>query len=120
MPYLDPKLTKKVRKELKKRYPDFKFSVRTVDNMCMRVVIREAPYDLLEGTDKTYEQINDFHIDEFYEDEPRKRDLLKEISSIMQCEKKTMFRDGDYGNIPNYYTRLSIGEWNRPFKVTKN
>jgi len=118
MPYLDKNYTKQVRKELKKRYPDFKFSVRTEDHMSLRVVIREAPFNLLsEDNDSGYEQINHYHIDEFYEDEPKKRKLLNEISSVMMADRHTVSYDMDYGSIPNYYIHLQIGEWDRPFKI---
>jgi len=118
MPYLNKEFTKKVRQELKKRYPDFKFSVRTVDSMSLHVVIREAPFDLLdEDNDNGYEQINHYHIDDFYEENHRKRDLLKEINELMKAEQYEEVYDGDYGSVPSYYTTLKIGEWDRPFKV---
>lgn len=27
--------------------------------------------------------------------------------------------DGDYGSVPNFYTTITIGEWDKPFKIVE-
>lgn len=115
MPYLDKRLTAKVRQELRSRFPEMKFSVRTKDAMAMNVTILEGPEWLAE--DGAKETINTFHIDSFYEDEPKKRDFLETVASLMAQERYIESEDGDYGSIPSYYVHLSIGKWDKPYKV---
>lgn len=118
MPYLDKNYTKQVRQELKKRFPDFKFSVRTRDHMALDVTVLNGPLDLLEADSRGYENVNQYYVDDHYEDSPEKRDFLKEVLSIMTKEHNScVFTDGDYGNIPNFYVDLSIGKWDRSYEV---
>ena len=116
MPYLDKSYTKQVRQELKKEFPQFKFSVRTVDHHRLDVTVLSGPLDLMAGVDYHYESVNHFWVDKHYQDLPQKRDFLMDVLSIMGKEHNSCeFVDGDYGDIPNFYIGLSIGSWDRPY-----
>ena len=116
MPYLDKSYTKQVRQELKKEFPQFKFSVRTVDHHRLDVTVLSGPLDLMEDVDYHYESVNHFWVDKHYQDLPQKRDFLNGVLSIMKKEHNgRVYTDGDYGNIPNFYLDLSIGQWDRPY-----
>jgi hypothetical protein len=118
MPYLDKTYTKEVRQELKKQFPKFKFSVRTVDHHKLDVTILSGPMDLLdEGLqDLGYESVNQYWVDKHYQHNPQKRDFLMDVLSIMGKEYNSCeFVDGDYGDIPNFYIGLSIGSWDKPY-----
>jgi len=118
MPYLNKELTKQVRQELRSRYPEFKFSVRTRDHMEMNVTILNGPLDLLSDTDDDYESVNQYYVDEHYEEFPEKKDFLNEVLSVMTREHDScVYNDMDYGNIPNFYISLSIGKWDKPYEV---
>lgn len=119
MPYLDKNLTKQVRKLLKKRYPEYKFSVRTRDHQAMDVTIYSGPMDLMKGVDREYDDVNHFWVDEHYEDFPEKRDFLNDVLSIMQVQQREESYDGDYGSIPTYYINLRIGSYDRPYEVKR-
>lgn len=118
MPYLDKTYTKEVRQELKKQFPKFKFSVRTVDHHKLDVTILSGPMDLMSDVDSEfgYERINHFWVDKHYQDIPQKRDFLMDVLSIMGREYNSCeFVDGDYGDVPSFYLSLSIGQWDRPY-----
>lgn len=118
MPYLDKNYTKEVRQELKRQFPEFKFSVRTVDHHKLDVTVLSGPMDLMSDVDRVlgYEQVNHFWVDKHYQDNPQKRDFLMSVLSIMGKEHNSCeFVDGDYGDIPNFYLGLSIGRWGRPY-----
>ena len=100
-----------IRKELKSTFPSFKFSIVKNDYNSMSVYILSAPYQM---TEKEYEQVNEYHIESFYNGQV-KTDLLK-IREIMTKDVK--YREtGDYGYQPSFYTYIRIGKWDKPFQV---
>lgn len=117
MPYLNKEYTKKVRQELRSRYPEFKFSVTTRHHSTLSVKILSGPLDL--GVDSDgYDQVNHFHVEKHYEDYPEARDFLTEVLGVMsQDYDSCVHTDGDYGNIPNFYLDLQIGKWDKPYKT---
>ena len=116
MPYLDRETVKRIRTDIKKRFPDYKFRVRKENNMAVHVEIMEGPKPLTEEP-RGYETVNHFYIEEHYRDRPEVRDLLMELKDIMNRDNGTETWDGDYGHIPLYYIHLSIGRWDQPYKV---
>lgn len=118
MPYLDKSYTKQVRQQLRKQFPDFKFSVRTRDHMSLAVRILSGPLDLIPNSSNGNENVNQYHVDKHYEEFPEKRDFLTQVLDIMmQKHDSCVSTDGDYGNIPNFYIDLQIGKWDRPYEV---
>lgn len=105
-------LAKDVRKTLKKSFPDTKFSVTSKYNK-ISVSVMESDIDF--GTD--YQQVNHFYIDEKYEGDAKY--MLKAVYDLVDKDNYTVVNDGDYGAVPSYYIDISIGKWDKPYKLKK-
>ena len=120
MPYISTELVKKIRGEIKKEFPGFKFSIRREHYSSLSV-------DLLSCSDPAFlplngafgASVNHFYIREHYEDNPGVRDVLLKINDIMNQKNGVECLDSDYGTIPSYYININIGQWDRPFLVTE-
>jgi len=119
MPYITTERVAQIRKELKATFPTIKFSVTREHHSSVNVVIMEAPFNMLPEGEKSYEIINHFYIKEQHKDTPQKCEILLRVYEIMNAGNGTLVNDGDYGNVPRFYTHISIGKWDRPFKVTE-
>lgn len=117
MPHMSAKRTAEIRAELKKEFPDFKFSIRTRHHSTICVSVLEAPFNMLMNTTRENESVNYFHISDHYENCPKIKEVLLKIYSIMNDGNYTVSVDGDYGNIPSFYVDLQVGEWDKPFKI---
>lgn len=114
MPYISTERVKEIRTELKAKFPDFTFSVTTENHSTVSVKILKATVNLIrEG--KESESVNHFYINETYKNDIEKRDILLAIHAIMNKGNDTLVNDGDYGNVPLFYTDLQIGTWDKPF-----
>ncbi|MDP2692769.1 MAG: LPD29 domain-containing protein [bacterium] len=117
MPYITTERVKQIREELKKEFPSkkgWKLSVTRRHYSGVDVRVLSAPIKM---TDKTEggESVNYFYIADHYKDKPEVRDVLLKIYGIMNEGNRTASVDGDYGNIPEFYVSLSIGQWDKPF-----
>ncbi len=108
-----------IRKELKRCFPTFKFSVTNRNYSSVNIVILSAPKDLLAGCEFTYKDVNIYRIDRDYlEDYPGIRYILNRIYEIANA--------GNYDNSDSqidhfdigFYVNISIGDWERPFVNT--
>ena len=115
MPFISTSEVKEKRNAIKKAFPKFKFSIRCEHYSSIAINVLSGPINL--GTE--YEQVNQFYIDEHYENEPEKRKLLSGIYEIANRDNGTEVIDSDYGTVPNFYVHLSIGCWDKPYKVIK-
>lgn len=115
MPYISTEAVAVIRKELKETFPNLKFSVVRKDGMCIYISIMSGDVDfLINNLDvnnyknwlnkKLYKN----EIDQSKVDEINKL-LLTIIENIANANNGTESEDGDYGTIPNYYVRISIG-----------
>jgi len=43
--------------------------------------------------------------------------VLDRVMAIAAGDQRESFYDSDYGSVPNFYVRLSIGEWDRPYQI---
>lgn len=113
MPFITSDEVKQVRTSLKKAFPEIKFSVTKEHHSTLNVAIMEASVDF--GTD--YDQVNHLYIDRYYQGEAAK--TLAEVANFVQDIKaqETTHQDADYGSIPNYYFRLNVGKWDKPYKL---
>lgn len=128
MAYISAEETKEIRNNLKKAYPEIKFSVRNRHHSSVSVTILSAPYNF-ELNGKDYRDVNQYHFDTAnshvnHNDELVKpnshRHILRGILAIIS-EKHWDKSDAmtDYFNCAFYYN-LSIGSWSKPFvKVAK-
>jgi hypothetical protein len=119
MPYISTEEVSKKRQELKNQFPNYKFSITKLHHSKICVKILEAPIELRLNTTKTYEDINYFCIKDVYEKHPEICEVLTKIYSIIDEGNCTIVEDGDYGAIPKFYTDISVGSYEIPFKVVK-
>ena len=119
MPYISTEHVKRIRDEIKSKFPQYKFSIRRQHSMSVSLSIISGPLDLMNGVTHSYEQVNKFYIKDNYSNFPEKMKLLQEIYEIIDRENGTLVVDSDYGVVPNYYIDISIGEWNKPY-IIKN
>jgi len=113
--YVNNEKTKQVRTDLKEKYPEFKFSVQQKRHYTsVDVAILSGPIPL---TDKEngYEQVNHYYIDRHYEDKPDVRNFLLGVYNIINKGNHDNFMT-DYFDV-GFYISLSIGEYNKPYKV---
>lgn len=115
--YVNNEKTKQVREDLKKEFPQFKFSVKKRHHSTVDVAILEGPMPL---TDKPngYEVINVYWIEENYKNKPEIKDILLKMLKIIN---KGNFDESDimtdYFHV-GFYVKFSIGEYDRPYIVT--
>ena len=111
-------ITREVRELLKKEFPDCRFSVSFKDNtLC--VALMSAPISPLKVTAPIQGcvNINRYHLssNEYLTDEGKI--LFNRINEI--CNQWNWDRSdsqSDYFDV-NYYLRLSVGKWDKPFEV---
>ncbi len=120
MPYISSEKVKAIREEIKKTFPEFKFSVTRQHYSTVAVVVLSGPIPLLDkGSSREYECVNTFWINDHYKD-GAKKDFLKKLNEITSRDCRIVSEDGDYGSTPNYYTDIRIGDFERPYVVTEN
>ena len=107
MSHISPESVKKIRENLKKKFPNVKFSVIRRDYSMVCVSIMESPFDWSED----YIQINYYYPDRYENNE-----FLKEVIKIVNNDNHTLYYDSDYGNIPKYYISIHVGRWDKPHK----
>ena len=118
MPYITAEEVKIKRNLIKKSFPKYKFSITREHHSTISVCITEAPINLLtDNKHRGYEQVNHFHIKEHYADTPEIRDVLLVIYNIAFNGQRELVYDMDYGRVPTFYVSISIGRWNKPFKI---
>ncbi len=120
MPYISTQEVAEKRKKLKEAFPNFKFSIRNEHHSSINVSILEAPINMMKAeTDGRYVQVNQYYIKDHYENYPEIRDVLLKIYEIINNGNYTENYDSDYGSIPSFYVHISIGHWDKPFKINK-
>jgi hypothetical protein len=112
MSYITNEQVAEKRKAIKAEFPTWKFSITRKHMTSISVNILEADIKLTEK-ENGYEQVNHFYIKENYKGDIQ--EALQKISDIITTDERTLYVDSDYGNIPNFYANLSIGQWNKPF-----
>jgi hypothetical protein len=115
MPYITTAAVKEIRNELKARFPKFKFSVVRRDGMAVNVSVMRGPIDF----GKSDVSVNKYWLEQHWGHNPKAFKFLKEVVSIVGREQRIISRDTDYGDWPNFYYDISIGQWNRPYELRK-
>tara|TARA_R110001583_G_scaffold5913_1_gene31097 strand:+ start:1273 stop:1701 length:429 start_codon:yes stop_codon:yes gene_type:complete len=138
MAYINSAETKAIRKALKERFPEYKFSVKIgAGNLSVSVSVVEGPaFDKEEAQwnhvedkfvapnlNKDHSSINEYYIEDHY---PNNAEFFKEVVDII---KTAPFKAGvgdlwfdksdimtDYAHI-SYYINLHVGAWNKPFQI---
>ena len=122
MPYITKDQVKAKRAALKAALPAYKLSVTTEHYSGIKVAIMAGPTDF--GTE--YQQLNPYinYREERYnsqtgqwESNPHIQDVLDIVMPILNEGMGEGFEDSDYGHIPDYYTWVHIGKWDKPYQV---
>lgn len=122
MPYITKDQVKAKRAALKAALPAYKLSVTTEHYSGIKVAIMAGPTDF--GTE--YTQLNPYinYREERYnsqtgewESNPAIQDVLDIVMPILNEGMGEGFEDSDYGHIPDYYTWVHIGKWDKPYQV---
>ena len=122
MPYITKDQVKAKRAALKAALPAYKLSVTTEHFSGIKVAIMAGPTDF--GTE--YQQLNPYinYREERYnsntgewESNPHIQDVLDIVMPILNEGKGEGFEDSDYGHVPDYYTWVHIGKWDKPYQV---
>lgn len=115
--YVNNEKTKQVREDLKKEFPQFKFSVKKKHHSTVDVAILEGPIPLTDDP-SGHEQINTYWIKTNFSDKPEIKEILLKILEIINkgnFDKSDIMTD--YFHV-GFYVSLSIGDYNKPYKVT--
>jgi hypothetical protein len=122
MPYISKEQVAQKRQALKAALPQFKMSITTEHYSGIKVAIMRGPVDF--GTD--YAQLNEYadyresrwdRQTEQYVSNPAIADLMDVIMPILKAGIGEGHNDGDYGHVPDYYTWVHIGQWDKPYEV---
>ena len=122
MPYITKDQVKAKRAALKAALPQYKLSVTTEHFSGIKVAIMAGPTDF--GTE--YQQLNPYinYREERYnsntgewENNPPIQDLLDVVMPILNDGMGEGFEDSDYGHVPDYYTWVHIGKWDKPYQL---
>ena len=116
MPYISKEQVAEIRKDLKKTFPKFKFSITKRNGHKLNIVILSGDIDF-ELNDHGYQSVNHYYINDHYEGEARH--MLSAIVDYATKDQRTLVIDGDYGAVPNFYISISIGRWDRPYQLKK-
>ena len=123
MPYITKDQVKAKRAALKAALPAYKLSVTTEHFSGIKVAIMAGPTDF--GTE--YTQLNpyiDYREARYnsntgqYDSNPPIQDVLDILMPILNEGMGEGFDDSDYGLIPDYYTWVHIGKWDKPYQIT--
>ena len=122
MPYITKDQVTSKRKQLKEALPNYKLSITTEHYSGIKVAVMAGPTDF--GTE--YTQLNPYHdyrgetwnrYTEEYDSNPEIQDILDVIMPILNEGKGASHEDGDYGMIPDYYTWVHIGKWDKAYEI---
>jgi len=115
MPFIESKDVASIRKQIKDSLPAFKVSVKRQNYSKVDVSILSGPVDF--GT--TYQSLNPYNLKEAFQGNHEASDVLLKIDSIIDSfDGGTLHDDGDYGNVPEFYRGVSVGEWDKPYVLT--
>ena len=102
MTYLSKERLSEIRKQLKSKYPDFKFGVRKVRSSTAQITFIRGTISLEPGNLNHYYPHN--HAD------GQDLAILKDIIGIVTNDWRIVSEDGDYGFIPNFYVRFEVAD----------
>jgi len=112
MPYITSETVKLIRSEIKKAYPNFKFSITRRDCVAINVVVLRGDIDFKVISTQTNGGFTRT------EDDASGKKMIEDVNAVIDSvepEKEVCF-DGDYGSVPNYYKSISIGDYDRPYQ----
>ena len=128
MAYINAQDVAQIRKELKEKFPKFKFGVRKgAGSLSVGVTIKSGPADFVDPNGRGYIQINQYHLGNYG---PHEKFLRKLVDIVKTAPSRGEgFRKGegwydrsdamtDYFDTA-YYFDINVGAWNKPYVRTK-
>jgi hypothetical protein len=124
MAYISALEVKEIRKELKKQFPKYKFSVRK-EAYSVEVSILSSDLDFQSNfpEGESYLQVNQYYINDMW---PTRlaNDLNKIYSIIKSAPSKAVGGEEWYDNSDSmidyfdtaFYINMSVGRWNKPYE----
>jgi len=115
MAYITKEETAVIREEIKKAFPEFKFSVSMDNHSGVCVSVLSGPIKL----EPKHREVNVYWIDDHYKDDKIARDFFNKILEIMSknwYDKSDMMTD--YHNTA-FYRYIYIGRWNKDYILTE-
>ncbi len=113
-------IAKEVREQLKKDFPECKFSVTKQSfsmGRSLTVSLVSAPFEVLIGGGK-YKQLNQFYINDSKELTEKGKETMSKVHDLINSYN---FDDSDsqsdYCHV-NFFEHLQVGQWNKDFKNT--
>jgi hypothetical protein len=128
MAYINANDVAQIRKELKEKFPKFKFGVRKgAGSLSVDVTIKSGPADFVEPSGRGYIQVNQYHLGNYGPHEK----FLSEIVNIIKTapSRGEGFHKGDVWYDRSdamtdyfdtaFYFHINVGSWNKPYVRTK-
>lgn len=117
MAYISTEQVKSIRDQIKKAYPQYKWSISRRHSSTVVIILRESdlPYDNM------HIQVNQYWLKESEKLNTRAKLVFQHIleicNSVERCYNRNAGDMGaDYGD-NTYFIDLDIGEWDKPHKV---
>jgi hypothetical protein len=115
MPLIKTEEVANIRKQLKDKFPNWKFSVTRDGHSRVSIVILSGPLHFEFKDGRNHQQVNEYYIEENHTGEWK--EFLLEIYKIAKSQNynPSIVEDSDYGHVPSYYISMSIGDWDKPY-----
>ncbi|QOG13029.1 LPD29 domain-containing protein [Arcobacter sp. FWKO B] len=125
MAYIKTEQVKAIRDQIKKEFPNVKFSVTREHYSSVKIVILSSEIDFFADyiktieryeAERTYLQVNHHYIDTSFTG--LSKEVLSKISEIAHSQNWFDESDSmtDYFHTA-YYVGISIGDWSRPYQL---
>lgn len=121
MAYITKEQVQEKREQIKKLFPasqGWKFSIRLEHYSSINLVILKAPINFLENSDRKYDSVNHYYIDEHYTGQAK--EVLNRIYGILNkgnFDKSDTYTD--YHHV-GFYVNITIGKWDKEFVYEPN
>lgn len=122
MAYITKEAVAEVRKELKAKFPKFKFSVKKLHNSSVSVTILSSPLkftDLLDHTN--HFTVNHYWIESHFKQPDEQKALLEIYNTLLTAPAKAgrpyydnSDSQSDYFDTA-YYVSIQVGSWDKPY-----
>ncbi len=121
MAYISTEKVKEIRTQLKKVFPNLKFSIRKLHYSKVKIIIKSGNIDFITDYNATnqrkYLSINEYSIDKFT---GVSKDALKKVYKIAKFQGWYDNSDSmsDYFDTA-YFIDVQIGDWEKPYILKK-
>lgn len=113
MAFMSKEHTKQIRENLKKQFPNLKFSVRKEHHTSVDVAIVAGDVDFSDILPASgYQQINHYWIKDHYPTHAKLLQAIKDVINEGNYDNSDIMTD--YFDV-GFYMQLSIGKWDKPY-----